>query len=104
GTLGAGVREQFVGGVPAGGGELRERRCEAMHRVVGKLWIRDVSLRAMDGQPARQRSAASDFVCVAEDFVTAGLADGAPVDVLVARLERFDDPPRAVDRRTFLVA
>ena len=75
-----------------------------MHRVVGKLWIRDVSLRAMDGQPARQRSAAPDLDCVAEHLVAAGLADDAPVDALTARSKRFDHAFRAVDGRSFLVA
>ena len=81
--------EVLVARVPARRGELRQRRCEAMHRVVGELRIRDVSLRAMDGQPAGQRSAAPDLDRVAEDLVAARLADDAPVDALAARLRAF---------------
>jgi hypothetical protein len=56
------------------------------------------------GELAGQRAAPPDLDRVAERVRAAGLAHQAPVDFLAAGFERFDDPPRAVHRRTFFVA
>jgi hypothetical protein len=63
-----------------------------------------VALDAMHGQPAGQRAAPADLDRVTERALAGRLANHAPVDLLSAGAQQLDDPSRAVDRRTFLIA
>ncbi len=90
--------------IPHTAAELCKCRREAMHRVVGRLRIGDVSLDPMHRETPGQRTAPANLEHVAGDLLAGGFADDAPVDAFGALHQFFDHPLRAIDRRTFLVA
>ena len=63
-----------------------------------------MALHADQPEPARQRPAPAVLDRVAEAPDAGGFAEHAMVDPLAARLQKLDQPHRAVYRRAFLVA
>src|SRR5690606_4306356 len=90
--------------VPFPADELRQSRSELVDRILRELRIGDVPLHAVHGEPGAERAAAPDLDGVPDRLLARGLADDAPVDTLVARGERFDDAPGAIDGRSLFVA
>ena len=81
----------FVACVPGASGQLHERRCERVNRIVRKLRVCDVALNAMHRQAPAQRATSSDLDGVAELRLARWFADDAQVDPLATRFEHFDD-------------
>ncbi len=90
--------------VPADAGQLGQGWSCAVHRVVGQVRIGDMPLHSVDDEPPVERATSTVFDHIADACRAGGLANHAPGDFFVARLQRFDDSNRTVHRRTFLIA
>ena len=84
--------------------QFGQRGRQHVHRVLRQLRIGDMTLHALHGQPAAERTAPSDLDGVADALLAGRLAHDAPVDPLAALPEHLDHALGAIDRGAFLVA
>ncbi|MND81072.1 hypothetical protein D3C80_728580 [compost metagenome] len=97
GYLEAGGGEVGVALIPDGGGELRQGRRRLVDGVVCQMRISHVALYPAYQQIAGDGAAAAVLHHVPYHCGGGGLADDAPADLLVARLQGVDDAHSAVD-------
>ena len=86
------------------GFDLGQNRNKPWNWVVRQMWIRDMALRARDGNPHVHRTATADFHHVAQAVDAGRFADEAIIRDAIACLHMGDQCPCAVDGRPFFVA
>ena len=74
-----------------------------MDRVAAQMWVGDVSLNPQDFQITCDGAAATILNHIAKPFGRGGFADQAPGDLLLSRLEGFDDLWCAVDEGALFI-
>src|SRR5882762_3031570 len=73
--LPGGGRKVFVATIPFGGGELRERRYDQVHRILPQMRVGDMTLHAFHPQRGRERTASAVLDGVAQLRDAGRLAD-----------------------------
>ena len=104
GDLQARGLEVLAAGIERLLGEAPEHGQKARDGIVGKVGIRDVALRAGDGQRCVEAAAAPDLGHLAEPRRVGRLADQAGIDDLAAPAHPLEHLDRTVHGRAFLIA